>query len=69
MLRYPFLTIAAILLASSRGRAVELKPETDAAFNRYVQLSEQRMQNDLQSGPFLWVDGLPTQQREAVSDA
>ena len=67
MLRCAFLTIAAILLASSPGQAVDRKPETDAAFNRYVQLSEQSMQNDLQSGPFLWVDELPTQQREAVS--
>jgi hypothetical protein len=67
MLRCAFLTIAAILLASSPGQAVDRKPETDAAFNRDVQLSEQRMQNDLQSGPFLWVDELPPQQREAVS--
>jgi hypothetical protein len=67
MLRCAFLTIVAILLTSSPGQAVDRKPETDAAFNRYVQLSEQRMQNDLQSGPFLWVDELPTQQREAVS--
>ena len=67
MLRCAFLTIAAMLLTSSPGQAVDRKPETDAAFNRYVQLSEQRMQNDLPSGPFLWVDELPTQQREAVS--
>jgi hypothetical protein len=66
MHRYAILTIAAILLASGSGQAVQLKPETDTAFNRYVQLSEQRMQNDLQSGPFLWVDGLPIQQREEV---
>lgn len=67
MLRCAFLTIAAMLLTSSPGQAVDRKPETDVAFNRYVQLSEQRMQNDLPSGPFLWVDELPTQQREAVS--
>jgi hypothetical protein len=67
MLCCAFLTIAAILLTSSPGQAVDRKPETDAAFNRYVRLSEQRMQNDLQSGPFFWVDELPTQQREAVS--
>jgi len=67
MLRCAFLTIVAILLASSPGQAVDRKPETDAAFNRYVRSSEQRMQNDLQSGPFFWVDELPTQQREAVS--
>jgi len=63
---YLLLTIAAILFTSSPGQAVDLKPETNAAFSRYVQLSEQRMQNDLQSGPFLWTDGLPIQQREEV---
>jgi hypothetical protein len=64
MHRYPLLISAAILLASCPVRAVQLKPETDAAFNRYVQLTEQRMQNDLQSGPFLWIDGPSMQQRE-----
>jgi hypothetical protein len=67
MHRYPSLTIAAIMLVCCPSRAVELKPETNAAFNRYVQLSEQRMQNDLQSGLYLWVDGLLPQQRKAVS--
>jgi hypothetical protein len=66
VLRYPFLTIAAVLLASCPGRAVDLKPETDTAFNRYVQLGEQRMRNDLQARPFLWVDSLPAQQRQEV---
>jgi hypothetical protein len=64
--RYPFLTIAALLLATCPGRAVGLKPETNTAFNRYVQVTEQRTQNDLASGPFLWVDGLPIKQREEV---
>jgi hypothetical protein len=62
--RYPFLTIAAMVLASYPGHAMELNPETDAAFRRYVQLSEQRLQNDLTSGPFLSVDGLAIQQRD-----
>ena len=66
MHRYPFLTIAAVLLATSPSRGADCKPEADAAFNHYVQLSEQRMQNDLQSGPFLGLDGLPVQQREEV---
>jgi len=68
MLRYPLLTIAAVLLAGCLGGAVELKPETNAAFNHYVQLSEQRMQKDLQSGSFLSIDGLPLQPREQVFD-
>jgi len=64
MLRHTLRTIVAVLLCSCAGRAVDLKPETSTAFNRYVLVSEQRMQSDLQSGTFLWVDGLPTQQRE-----
>jgi hypothetical protein len=68
VLRSPFITIAAVLLASCSGRAVDLGPATDAAFNRYVQLSEQRMQSDMSSGSFLWADGLPPQQRQDVHD-
>ena len=68
MRHHPLLTIAVTLLGSCSCLAVELKQETNSAFNRYVQLSEQRMQNELQSGPFLWMDGLPLQQREDVSE-
>lgn len=63
---YPLMAIAALLLVSCYGHAVDLKPTTNNAFDYYVQLSEQRMQNDLQSGPFLQVDGLPPTQREEV---
>ena len=66
MIRHTWMIIVAILLSACAVRAVDLKPETNAAFNHYVQLSEQRMQNDLQSGPFLWMDGLPAQQRDEV---
>jgi hypothetical protein len=66
MLRHPLLTVAAVLLGSYPGRAADLKPETEAAFNRYVQLSERRMQNDLRSGPFLRVDGLPAKESQEV---
>jgi hypothetical protein len=66
MPRHPWMTILAVLLFTCAVRAVDLKPETNIAFNRYVQLSQQRMQNELQSGSFLWMDGLPRQQREEV---
>ncbi len=66
MHRYPLLTIAAVLLISCPSKAVDLQPATNTAFDRYVQVSEQRMQNDLQSGSFLWVDGSPIQQRDDV---
>jgi hypothetical protein len=61
---YPLLTIAAVLLISCPGWAADLKPETITAFDRYVQLTEQRMQNDLEPGRFFWADGLPILQRE-----
>jgi hypothetical protein len=66
LLHHPLLSVAAVLLASCYGRAADLKPATDAAFKHYVQLSEQRMQTELSSGPFLWVAGLPAQQRQEV---
>jgi hypothetical protein len=64
--RQLFLTFAVVLLISCRARSAEPRPETNAAFDRYVQLSEQRMQNAIRSGPFLWADGLPVSQRQEV---
>ena len=47
--------------------AVELKRRTVEAFDRYVQLSETRMDDESRSGgPFLWVDRLPEGRREAA---
>src|SRR5580704_2996231 len=68
MHRYLLLTIGVVLFVRYPSHAVELKPETIAAFNHYVQLSEQRMRNDLQSGSFLWTEGLPIQQGEGLSE-
>jgi hypothetical protein len=68
MHRSLILTVGALLLTSCPSHAVELKPETIAAFNHYVQLSEQRMRNDLQSGSFLWTEGLPIQQGEKLHE-
>jgi len=43
---------------------VELKPETVAAFDRYVQLTEARINGEvLQTEKFLYVDGLPPERR------
>jgi hypothetical protein len=64
MHRSLLLTIAAVWFSSCLGQAADRKAATDAAFSRYAQLSEQRMQNDLQSGAFLSVDQLPVTQRE-----
>lgn len=45
--------------------AEQLKPETLAAFGHYVELSEQRMSNEMRSGPFLHLEGLPAEERTA----
>ena len=44
--------------------SAELKPQTLAAYSRYLQATEQRIQRDLtRPGGFLYVDGLPQAQR------
>src|SRR5216684_4239490 len=46
-------------------KAAELKPEAVQGFDRYVQLTEQRMQTELRpGGAFLWVDGMPAPHRD-----
>lgn len=57
--------IAAMLLGQPL-HAEQLKPETVAAFNHYVELSEQRMAGEIRSGPFLQIDGLPTKDRDVA---
>jgi len=52
--------LAILILTVIRTAAAEqLKPETAAAFDHYVQLSEQRMAKELASGPFLRLDASP----------
>ena len=45
-------------------KAEELRPETIAAFNSYVQHREQEIAEELHAGPFLRVDGLPAAEKE-----
>ncbi len=48
--------------------AAELKPATIAAFDRYVELTETRMKGERDGdSPFLWVDRLPNEERDAVA--
>ncbi len=49
-------------------RATELKPETVAAFDRYVAASEARMAEQSRANQFLIVDRLPDAQRKAAYD-
>jgi len=59
--------LAGILMASCIPLALAepLKPQTVAAFDQYVRLSEERMTNELSSGQFLRIDGLAPQERNA----
>jgi hypothetical protein len=57
---------AVILAFSLNTLADSLQPATEAAFDRYVQLSEGRMHQDLQVGSFLWADTLLPAQRDDV---
>jgi hypothetical protein len=59
--------LVCVLAVPGPARAAELKPEAVAGFDRYVRLSEQRMQTELRPGAaFLWVDGLPEARRNNV---
>jgi hypothetical protein len=67
----PWLAILlALQLPGVRTRGVmhvELKPETVQAFNRYVQLTEARINGEVsQIEKFLHVDGLPPERRSQV---
>ena len=58
-----YLLLACLL--STSAPATELKKETLDAFERYVRLTEARIDGELQPGkPFLWVDGLPEARRD-----
>ena len=55
----PFLFLAAVAVSASG-----LKPEAAAAFDRYVKLTEQRIDAELARGPeFLWIDTLSPRRR------
>jgi len=56
------------LLAPPPAGAEDLKPETIEAFGRYVRLTEAQIDSELAGHqPFLWVDRLPPDRREATS--
>lgn len=58
-----FVSLFALGAASS---AAELKPQTTAAFDKYVAATEQRFSGELKpGGPFLYIDALAAQERDA----
>lgn len=64
-------TVVLMLVASPHVRAVpaaagaDLQNRTIQAFDRYVRLTEARLNS---SAPFLWIDGLPDAQRRQALD-
>ena len=48
-----------VVTAAASLTAAELQPRTVAAFDRYVRATE----NQLRTGPFLWIDGMPAARR------
>lgn len=66
---YRLLILAAIFLLGpvSFGNAAELKPKTEAAFNKYVAATEARINSELRpGGPFLYIDTLPDDARNSA---
>ena len=56
--------LAWLLATPGPAGAAELKPEAVQGFDRYVQLTEQRIESELlPGGAFLWIDGLPEARR------
>ena len=59
-MRWPVLALVVVAVARPAG-AADLQPETVAAFDRYVRVSEARMSDASQ--PFLWMDSQPASGR------
>jgi len=53
-----------LLVPLPEATRVQLKPETLAAFNQYMQAAQARFDRSLRGGPFLWVDQSPDRLRE-----
>ncbi|MGH9726855.1 MAG: hypothetical protein ACRD41_17500, partial [Candidatus Acidiferrales bacterium] len=56
-----------LLILSLTANAADLQPETQAAFHRYVQLTEAQIDAaDARGEPFLWIDRQTPQRRAAM---
>ena len=52
--------ICLVAVSATAARATVLRPDTAAAFQRYVHLTEQRIDNEVaRADGFLWIDTLP----------
>lgn len=58
---------ALTLAVAPRARATDLEPKTVQAFDQYVQQAEAKIDSELRNGdPFLWVERLPADHRDAA---
>ncbi len=60
--------LAGMFATGTPAPASDLKPETAAAFDRYVRATEARMRDDLQNDGFLVIDRLPPSRRHKAYD-
>jgi hypothetical protein len=61
------IALAIAFAFATLASAADLLPATNAAFDRYVQLTEARMNEEAGAqGRFLWVDRLPEAERRAT---
>jgi hypothetical protein len=59
--------LVGLFLLGSPARAADLKTDTAAAFDRYVQLTQAQLDSELQRRePYLWIDAQPEAQRAAA---
>jgi len=59
--------LVCVIAGSASVGATELKPKAAVGFDRYVRLTELRMQGELEpGGAFLWADGLSEPGRDDV---
>src|SRR5712692_5297449 len=58
------MVIMALFASAAGGSAAELKPETLAAFDKYIRLKEARLEQPPAGGSFLWADAAPDRTRQ-----
>jgi len=63
------LLFAACLALPAPASAADLQPQTKLAYDRYIELTSAQVTAELaQSGPYLWVERLPPEQRAASQE-
>ena len=55
-----------MVIVAAPVRAAELNQAAVDGFNRYAELTEQRINDQTQRGRFLWVDTLPASERDGI---